>query len=411
MRCHVMRTAHHRVAVVVALLFVAGCGRTELLTHGHGGSGGMRGNRDAGPMGGVDDAAPMANTGGQGGATTTDPADAWPPVPRISKIVAGSYTACALKNDGTVKCWPVFQGSATTIPVDGPATDIAVIVGERGSFQTPQPKAQLWNDLCVTVPGGITCSSGSRLGRIGEDDVRTLTVGVDQTCLALSNGRVRCYGLSPDLDPIRKAAHASSSQDPVDVPGWSNVTQVSAGYGLVCALLAGGVTSCFGDVRDDVVTDASLPQTMSIPPAVDLSVADEHYCVVTTEGTVVCRGCFYDGGTGGPYFNCGSNDADLVALGQRRARQIRTSYTHRCARLDDNAVRCWGNNDSGALGYTSPSAATPQHDVDGLAGVVDIAVGVHFSCALTAAGEVYCWGGPTSTIPPSNPSFRQITDL
>jgi hypothetical protein len=406
-----MRTGLYTGSIVVALLLVADCGRTELITLAPGGSGGMRGSRDAGLTGGVPDAASIANTGGQDGASTAEQGEARASVPRISKIVAGSYTACALKTDGTVKCWPVFQGSATTIPTATWATDVAVIAGERSPIVSPTPKDQGWNDLCVAMQGGITCSSRSRLARITEDDVLSLSVGVDQTCTGLRDGSVRCYGLAPDLDPIRKAAHAQSYEAPVDVPGWSNVVQVSAGYRLVCALLKGGITSCFGDVRDEVVTDASLPQTMSIPPAMDLSAADEHYCVVTTEGEVVCRGCFYDGGTSGPYFNCGSNDADLAALGHRRAQQIRTNYTHRCVRLADGAVRCWGSNDFGELGYTSSGASSPQHDVDGLADVVDIAVGVHFSCALTSSGDVYCWGGDTTTIPPSNPSFRRIMDL
>jgi hypothetical protein len=239
-----------------------------------------------------------------------------------------------------------------------------------------------------------------------------LSVGVDQICALLFDGTVKCYGAAADLDPIKKAKLLPvDSQGPVDVLGPSDVERVSAGNGLVCAVLKGGTTSCFGDVRDDVVTDASLPEIMTVPPALDLSAADEHYRVVTVEGEVICRGCFYDGGGGGPSFNCGPNDADFTALGHRRAEQIRTSYTHRCVRLDDGAVRGWGNNEYGELGYDTWGATMPQHDVDGLAGVTDIAVGVHFSCALTAAGEVYCWGGDLETYPARKPNLRQIMDL
>jgi alpha-tubulin suppressor-like RCC1 family protein len=405
-----MRGSHHG-AVLLVLILASGCGRTELLARSSGASGGRRAIRDADIMSGAPDAGSVAHTGGQDGAASTQ-ADARTRVPRVTKIAAGSYTACALKSDGTVKCWAAFESSATPIPDARQATDVAIVAGERYPPYSMNPNDRIWAQFCVAMQGGISCGSTSGLNRIMDGDVLSLSVGVHQTCAVMRGGRVRCAGWATDLDPIKKAAHVQvGTQEAFEVPGMSDALQVSAGDGLVCAVLKDGSTACFGDVRDDVVTDASLPQTMSVPGAVDLSAADGHYCVVTAEGKVVCAGCLYNGAGGGPYFICGSHEIDLTAFDLRPAQQIRTSYTHRCVRLADGAVRCWGNNDYGEIGYTSWGAASPLHDIEGLANVTDIAVGVHFSCALTTAGEVYCWGGDIKTPPPSKPNFRQIMDL
>jgi alpha-tubulin suppressor-like RCC1 family protein len=402
----------HRNSVVVVLVLAAGCGRTALLSLPVDAADGTGDARDAGPVRGVPDAGPDVHADARDGAKV-DAVDGVGRVRRITKIAAGSYTACALKADGTVMCWAAWDGRATAIPDATQATDIAVIAGVREPSYPYNPRTRGWDDFCVTMPGKLACNSSSGLKQTMDIDALSISVGVDQTCAVSKAGQVTCYGSADDLNPIKTAVHSQGgSRTPVEVPGMQDVVQVSAGYGQVCTLLAGGKTSCFGRVLgDDGFTDAALPQTMSVPRALDVSAADEHYCVVTTEGEVACRGCIYNGGTSGPDFSCGSDNANLAALGQRRAQQIRTSCTHRCARLADGAVRCWGSNDYGELGFVAPSGMLPSHDVDGLAGAIDVAVGVHFSCALTATDDVYCWGGDLVSPERSMPNFRRIADL
>lgn len=79
-----------------------------------------------------------------------------------------------------------------------------------------------------------------------------------------------------------------------------------------------------------------------------------------------------------------------------KAKQVAVSG-HSCALTDQGTVRCWGTNDSLQLGAdvskTTFNRVNEPVEVGGLSGVSAIAVGEAFSCALTTAGEVKCWGG------------------
>ena len=61
-----------------------------------------------------------------------------------------------------------------------------------------------------------------------------------------------------------------------------------------------------------------------------------------------------------------------------------------CA-LADGAVWCWGWNNHGQLGREDGSALVPG-PVEGLQGVVDLAVGDTHACVRLGDGSIVCWG-------------------
>jgi len=93
----------------------------------------------------------------------------------------------------------------------------------------------------------------------------------------------------------------------------------------------------------------------------------------------------------------GGMDAGMDA-GAVAVRQIAAGGDHTCALLTTGAVRCWGLNDYGQLGYGNTNKIgddeTPASagDVDVGGPVQQIVAGYEQTCALLTNGAVRCWG-------------------
>lgn len=72
---------------------------------------------------------------------------------------------------------------------------------------------------------------------------------------------------------------------------------------------------------------------------------------------------------------------------------VAAGETHTCLLTGDGAVWCWGANSYGQLGDgTRTSRRVPVPVIGLTSGVQAIAVGGHHTCAVTAGGDVLCWG-------------------
>lgn len=92
--------------------------------------------------------------------------------------------------------------------------------------------------------------------------------------------------------------------------------------------------------------------------------------------------------------------------------KVATGNTHGCAITLNREVYCWGANYNGQLGigkdgfmntykepvgYASKVVTGKQNAKSGyLSNVVDLSMGQNHSCALTADGDIYCWGDNTA---------------
>jgi alpha-tubulin suppressor-like RCC1 family protein len=67
---------------------------------------------------------------------------------------------------------------------------------------------------------------------------------------------------------------------------------------------------------------------------------------------------------------------------------------HACGLTAAGAAYCWGDNATGQLGLGdgAPPTVTVPQPVTGNLRFGAIAAGSHGSCAITPAGEAYCWG-------------------
>ncbi|MCA9691372.1 MAG: hypothetical protein KC636_17345 [Myxococcales bacterium] len=94
----------------------------------------------------------------------------------------------------------------------------------------------------------------------------------------------------------------------------------------------------------------------------------------------------------------GCNFSCLYSQG---ARALAAGESHTCALLHSGAVRCWGSGADGRLGYANTDSlggspdAMPTEDIDfgeGVDQITELVAGMDHSCALSAKGQVFCWG-------------------
>lgn len=170
---------------------------------------------------------------------------------------------------------------------------------------------------------------------------------------------------------------------------------VTACEGKVCeeGFTCGDDGECESIVRDD------LDPWQGRPPDLDGSAG-----MPSADAGPMDGGGAGDGGSNaGP--EAGAVDAGKDAGGDEpapaRIRDLAVGFYHSCALLMNGRVACWGGNARRELGYDTQAADCPAQGVscsvdpqlvEGLQNAVEIGAGERFTCALTSAGEVYCWG-------------------
>lgn len=83
--------------------------------------------------------------------------------------------------------------------------------------------------------------------------------------------------------------------------------------------------------------------------AAELTMSNEHVCVVTTNGQVKCWGNGANGRLGTGSTADRPTPSAAISLGGI-VQHVSTGYAHTCAVLTTGAVKCWGSGANGALG-------------------------------------------------------------
>src|SRR5207302_9594631 len=81
--------------------------------------------------------------------------------------------------------------------------------------------------------------------------------------------------------------------------------------------------------------------------------------------------------------------------------QVTAGNAHTCARTASGAAYCWGGNGAGQLGDSTTGnkkIPTAVNTTTGLTAtnVAQISAGGSHTCAVTTAGQAYCWGSDSA---------------
>ncbi len=153
---------------------------------------------------------------------------------------------------------------------------------------------------------------------------------------------------------------------------------VSAGMGALVACGADDSRPTFAaDLDSGAEADVTAPPDPSLPPSLSEPDAD-------VDGAA-------DAGPTKPDYD--ASDEAVVCTETPCVKQLAAGDNHFCALLDDGTVRCWGDNDRGALGsgVTTRIYGAPQ-TVVGVDRVTQIGASGLTTCARTSEGRVKCWG-------------------
>lgn len=286
----------------------------------------------------------------------------------------------------------------------------------------------------ITSTGGVRCWGHNDQGQLGIGSTTdqsaptsvpgitgavSLTAGHSHTCVVLDTGAARCWGENRS-GQLGSGATSIRETSPVAVAGLTNVVSMESFWAHTCARLADGAVRCFGSndgrLGDGTTATSAAPVAMvGVSGATDVGTGWGHSCALAATGGVRCSGTYNNWGQIGdgttmtrlsPVDVLDLDDAVALGLG---------SY-HSCAITTANTVRCWGNNQTGALGIGSrgDTAYPMPVDVPGPTNVVQVRGGSGNTCALHADGTLSCWGTSTgdgtSEIRNSPVSIPGITD-
>ncbi len=179
----------------------------------------------------------------------------------------------------------------------------------------------------------------------------------------------------------------------------SNVepTTMAAGFFHTCGLVAGKAW-CWGANTNGQLGAA----TLSTPSPVAVSgghtfdhIASTDYSVCASGSSgVYCWGWnnFYQLGQGGSTPK--SSNTPLKVLFDKQVIDLTGGSGHFCALTDAGEVWCWGLSNGGQLGQPVEGfkAKAAPVLVAGLSGVVAITAGGHHTCAALKDGTAVCWG-------------------
>jgi alpha-tubulin suppressor-like RCC1 family protein len=293
------------------------------------------------------------------------------------RVAAGAYHTCAILQNGNLGCWG--------------ANDL-------GQVGVADGDAVYWS------PRGVA---------LDEDPV-DVALGAAHTCAALESGTVACWGnnaeglLAAGSTPCEPNGRCPAAPRPV--VGLAGAVKVAAGglshtdaaerLGYTCAVTEDDSVSCWGDNREqklgrgpgvaegvvtvpDRVVDAGA---FPLRGVVKVAAGEHRACALDTAPRVFCWGHGVSAATRVPELD-GALD---VAVGE----------DHACGIAANGAVLCWGSNvnrqsadvaDAQTCSAPGDCVSSPTA-VRGVSGAVALSLGGRHSCALTAAGEVVCWG-------------------
>lgn len=264
----------------------------------------------------------------------------------------------------------------------------------------PPPRDELHatiDGICELVRGRVRCAGRNMWGEVGDgtrephaewtnvagtEGAVQLAAGGQHVCVRLEDRTARCWGQN-EFAQLGDGVGGQPRTAPVKVV-LEDVEDVAAGLFHTCARTRSGEVSCWGGKIDSVQIaydkdpSTRLKPTSIVKGASRLVVGHERSYAKTSAGWI----------TWAPARTRSPLTTSLPVLDD--ATEIALGWADECALTAAGDVRCWGA--SHASSY--PRAHDPERArrIAGLPPVARVTVGRAHACALLRDGHVQCWG-------------------
>jgi alpha-tubulin suppressor-like RCC1 family protein len=328
-----------------------------------------------------------------------------------SYIAHGTQSKCAIFF-GKVKCWG--SNSYGLVGADTPTTITTPITLP---INMTVVQLSIYGSYCVVLSDKtLKCWGNNAQGQLGDGTItkRTLQEGMTSSgngltdvvkvetsryhsCAMVSDGTIFCWGKVSNV----------YTYTPTIISLGIGLTAIDFGVGgsHACALFSDGTVKCwgannYGQFGDNTITSHIDPT--SVNPfkdglaAIQLTVGENHNCVILSDGTIQCWGFNSHGqlgdntGAGGTYKTIPTS---VYPFGNGlRAIQVASSYYTTHAILSDGTVWGWGHNTGAQIGdNTLVQKNAPVQIVTRLP-AVKISQSSSGGSVILSDGKVQSWG-------------------
>lgn len=241
-----------------------------------------------------------------------------------------------------------------------------------------------------SVPGDIGIPT--LVDRDSTDPIVDVAVGASTTC-ALYDGRVDCRGRVLD-----STTSTDFGREEISIAIDFTATRIKAGEYHVCVLDDAGQAQCLGGAQyiaqfRETATSKEFARFRSAPNLVDFATARESACGIDTDGHLTCWGTNHRGRLGRGYeTNNFLPFAPAPTLSELTYTQVASTYEHTCALTAGGNIDCWGLGTYGRLGDGELGFTADPVPMIADRNFVNVELGNYHACGLQADGVVACWG-------------------
>jgi alpha-tubulin suppressor-like RCC1 family protein len=338
----------------------------------------------------------------------TEIADASPAL-AISGVGTGG---CALAESGRVSCWglatkkmePHWGGRVLTPQLLPSVPSASVLTSSTYSgcavAKGPEGSIWCWGDE-IASPDVVDPTSPFLFAPNPlEEAVAALTstyVGMWQAgyCLRSQDGQVVCWGASKD-GSLGVGGQLAYYDEPTPLVWEVPIAWVTPSLMGTCAGSAEGETRCWGYLPWSETGQQTSSSGESVPfmsGAAGIADFEGARCYVSAEGEVWCIGLVTKGLLGPGKVESGFVGEAQKVEGLSNVTKVSFDGISAVALRNDGTAVTWGTGGCYATGVGVPQHVESELVVPNIPGfVVDIDQTVGTTCALTDAGDLYCWG-------------------